>query len=415
MSSDVAGKGRSRRILCVVPAMGLGGAQRAMAMLVEHLCVRHDVLLLTWEPPHTRPFFPVPPQAAVLQADLLGGTGVRRISRILRRHPVLRGLVKARRPDVVISFIDTTNITAVLSCLGTGVPVVVSERADPSRHRIGVMKSWLRSLSYRFATRVVVQTNRIRGHFPPRVQDRSVIIPNGVPVPAHFAAPSRPDGDGRYRMIALGRLSPEKRFDMLMQAFAALAPRYPDWDLVIYGEGDEQVRLEALRDNLGLSQRIALPGPTSDPLPELVKSHAIACPSRYEGFPNALAEGMSVGLPAVGTAGVSGIEDLILDGETGFLVAADGGAPALAEALEKIISDDDAREQLGQAARRHLRNWYAPDVLKRWEDLIEQILAEKYVRSTARSSPRREQPTSGNATAWLRSDQPFVEIRVLRH
>ena len=114
---------------------------------------------------------------------------------------------------------------------------------------------------------------------------------------------------------------------------------------------------------------------------ELAASHLLALPSYYEGFPNALAEALAVGLPAVAHRGVSGVEELILDGKTGSLVPEDKGTSSLASALSELMSDKARRAQLGNAARHHILRWAPERIFAVWENL----LSETAERTRARS------------------------------
>ena len=107
--------------------------------------------------------------------------------------------------------------------------------------------------------------------------------------------------------MAVGRLIRAKGFDLLVQAFARAATARPEWSLTIFGEGPERANLEAQVRDLGLGDRVDLPGRVSDPLEHLACAHAFALSSRYEGFPNALLEAMSCGLPVAAFARVSSL------------------------------------------------------------------------------------------------------------
>ena len=339
-----------------------------MSYLVSHLAQRHDVTLLTLESPDVASFWPLPSSVEPVGLDKLGGTGATRRVRVLARPGRIRQQVRARSPDVVVSFMDTMNVTALLSCLRLEVPVVVSERNDPALHRIGRAKELLRDRSYQLARCVVVQTERIARYFAPRLQTKLRIIANPVPQFPDCAAPARPGADGRFRMVGVSRLEPHKGFDRLIQAFADVAEAHPDWDLRILGEGRERTALERLVRARHLDGRVQMPGIVKDVVGELCAAHAMAFPSRYEGFPNALAEGLALGLPAVALQGVSGVEDLIVDGETGLLVS--GDRTALADALSRLMRDPAMRRQFGDAARRHVRQWAPSKVLARWEEVL---------------------------------------------
>jgi glycosyltransferase involved in cell wall biosynthesis len=360
------------RILCLISALGPGGAERVMVRLVTHLAHRHEVMLMTWEAPDTPSFYPLPESANVVRADLLGpGAGGARRRKVLARFANMRGQIKAFRPDVVLSFVDTMNLYAILSCLGTGVPVVVSERVDPAQHAIGAAKSMARRLLYPLARRCVVQTRRAAEFFDRPPRPRLAVIANPV-AGSPAADPAGAGRDGRRRVVAMGRLTHQKGFDRLIAAFALIASRHPDWDLTIFGEGPDRATLEAQLRAAGLVGRVTLPGVTSEPERELAASHIMAFPSRYEGFPNALAEGLAAGLPAVGYRNVSGVEDLIADGETGFLVKEDAAVDGLAAALQRLIEGAELRKQMGARARVHVARWAPERILAEWEAMLEE-------------------------------------------
>jgi len=358
------------RILCVIPQLGAGGAERVMAMIANHLSVRHDVVLLTWEAQGTPSFYPLVDAVQLVRANLfVEGRGAKVLA-LLRRTWTVRQQVKTQAIDVVLSFLDTTNMTAIMACLGTGVPVVVSERVDPAQHRLSRTLSALRLLLYPLADCLVVQTRRVASYFPERMQARITVLPNPIASVPTMASPGTPAPNGRFRIIAMGRLVAQKGFDRLIDAFARLADRHPIWDVVIFGEGPDRSALEQRVRSAGLSGRVTLAGVTAAAQTELAASHLFAFPSRFEGFPNALGEAMAAGLPAVGYHGVSGVEELIEDGTTGVLLPPGADDAQLAVALERLISDAELRERMGAMAVSATVKWSTSSVLGMWETLL---------------------------------------------
>jgi len=358
------------RILGIIPTMGPGGAERTMSHLVGHLAKHHTVALLTYEGADANSFYPLPNSVAYIKADKLGGNGLRRISRILSRPRLIRRTVKSLAPDVIISFTDTTNITALLATLGQKVPVVASERIDPTSHDIGRTRELLRAYTYPLARLIVVPSQRVANYFPVSLQSKIRVIGNPVPFSSTRAQPSVPNGFGRKRVIAVGRHEPQKGFDLLLDAFRLIAGDHPDWDLVIIGDGPERCSLEQRIRDLDLEERVNLKGVVSDVFQELADAHLMAFPSRFEGFPNALAEGLAAGLPAVGHKDVSGVEELIVHGQTGLLVDQQQGAAGLARAMSKLITDDNSRAKFGKAAQQHVRRWAPDHIFSLWEELL---------------------------------------------
>lgn len=364
------------RIFCVIPDMGTGGAQRVMSYLVTDFAESHHVILVTWENPVERSFYAMPFAVPRLGLDRLGGRGVSRWWRIVSRPVMLRRAIEEFAPDVVLSFMDTTNVVAIVACLGLPIPVVVSERNDVSKRRTGWIRGLIRNQTYRFAAAIVVQTPRVARYFSARLSGKLRVLPNPAPTPGVQARPDRPAPNGRKRVIGVGRLEPQKGFDRLIEAFGSIASRHPGWDLAIFGEGPRRLELEGIAARAGLEHRVTLPGVVTDIAAELAESHLFAFPSHFEGFPNALAEALSCGLPAIGHTRVSGVEDMIVPGRTGLLIDAAEGVPCLAGAMDRLMRDDAGRAAMGEAGRAHMRQW-APDiVLGAWEDLIEETVAD---------------------------------------
>lgn len=370
------------RILCLIPAMGAGGAERVMSYLVAHWIQHHDVTLLTLEEPGTAAFYHLPESLPRIQVDRRGSRGMRRPFTILSRVRVLRRVVEDLAPDVIVSFTSMMNVTALVACLRTGIPVIVCDRNDPSHQRIGWTRNLARGLTYALARLVVVQTRRIGDYFPPSLRPTLRIVGNPVPVARCVARPDIPGADRRMRVIAVGRLIHQKGFDRLIDAFALVAGARPDWDLTIVGEGWQRPALENQVRQRSLEGRVSLPGVGTDIFRELAASHLLVIPSRYEGFPNALAEGLAAGLPAVGFSGVSGVEELIVHGETGLLVDPREGVAGLARALSLLMADAPRRTRFGDAARRHVSRWAPDRIFGQWDDLLAEAVGARAGRPT---------------------------------
>jgi glycosyltransferase involved in cell wall biosynthesis len=365
------------KIVLAIPALGPGGAERAATGLANHLVARgRSVALVTLEPAGAVPFYPLDPRIELIRLDALGGANiVDRAGRVVGRIVALRKLARRLDPHAVVSFMDTLNTAVLMATRGLGIPVAVAERTDPAAHRarLGRAKSVLRTLAYRFADRIVVQTERIGRQFGWASRDRLVVIPNAIAPSASAAAPATPGPDGRFRLIGVGRLDAGKQFDLAVAAFAELAPRFPDWDFAIWGEGPEDGRLRADIAARGLTGRVFLRGLTRDIQAELCRAHVMAFPSRYEGFPNALGEAMACGLPCVGFADVNGVADMIRDGETGVLAPPPRGAAGFAGGLAELMADPGKRARMGAAARARAALWAPEKIYPLWTGLLDSM------------------------------------------
>lgn len=345
-----------------------------MAHLVSHWARGGaQVTLLTYEPPGTPSFYALAPGIDYRPLGLAGSS--KNLWAALRdnwqRGRQLRAAVKRSRPDVVVSFCAEANVLTLLSMAATGLRVIVSERADPYSHRIGRSWSLLRGLAYRWADAVVVQTRTAAAFFPPAIRRRCVVIPNPVFDPGSANAPASPRT--ALRLLAVGRLAPQKAFDLLIEAFARVHARHPDWILRIVGEGEARPALEALAGRLGVADRVQLPGVIEAIQKEYQSAGVFVLSSRYEGFPNAMAEAMAAGLPVVAFDCPGSVAEMMQPGRDGLLLPA-GDTDALAAALDRIMGDADARVRWGLNAR-DIRGRFSPArVWGMWQDCLERTM-----------------------------------------
>lgn len=170
-------------------------------------------------------------------------------------------------------------------------------------------------------------------------------------------------------VVAAGRYAPEKGYDRLIDAFARVSPAHPEWVLTIYGHGPLQKRLLGQVEALGLAGRIRIPGLADDIEEALCAASVFALSSIHEGLPMALAEAMACGVPCVAFDCAPGVREIVTDGLDGVVVPPRNVA-ALADGLDRLMSDSDLRRSLGAAARESVRK-FAPDaVLAQWEDVF---------------------------------------------
>lgn len=357
------------RILFLVSSMHGGGAERVAATLANAWARRGDeVTLVCCYSGRGQCLQELDPAVRLLWlADRLRGPAwLRPVSKIF----ALRRLARSLRPDRVLSFLTNVNVTALLATRGLGLPVVVSERTDPA-HSINLepVLRLARRLVYPWAYRVVVQTHQSIEHLrrvAPSVQ-RIVAIPNPLPDGLPGVRGSEPQS-GRRLLAALGRFNPVKQHDRLIEVFATVSAQCPDWDLTIWGDGAQRAACQRRVEELGMTDRIRLPGFSRTPWADLGSAHAFVLNSRVEGFPNALLEAMALGLPCIATDCPSGPAELTQDGRHATLVPL-GDEAALARALLQVMqASPEAREAIGRDAAASVRARYGLDtILRAWD------------------------------------------------
>ncbi|MCX4703593.1 glycosyltransferase family 4 protein [Streptomyces sp. NBC_01352] len=208
-------------------------------------------------------------------------------------------------------------------------------------------------------------------------------LPNSVPDPVLPAA----DGTAKV-VVAAGRLVPVKRYDLLIQAFAVVAAERPDWQLRIYGKGEEHDRLRQLIVDLRLWNNVFLMGAAAPMEAEWVKGSIGAAASNFEPFGMTIVEAMRCGLPVVSTDCPYGPGEIIEDGVDGRLVPV-GDRDALGAALLDLVRDDDRRRRMGRAALENARRFAPGPVVEQAERLLaEAVTARQAGRPAARERAR---------------------------
>ncbi len=192
-----------------------------------------------------------------------------------------------------------------------------------------------------------------------------------IPDPLRFERPEISDLSSK-RIIAVGRLVPQKNFQSLIRSFAFLVDSFPQWSLDIFGEGPERPVLQALIDSLGLSGKVTLRGRSSDIQAEMRDSSMLVMSSLYEGFGDVLVEAMSCGLPVVSYDCPCGPKDIITDGREGFLVPS-GDEKTLAARIRLLIEDSQRRVRMGSAAIERAKSFEIGSIIDKWVSLFEKL------------------------------------------
>lgn len=286
----------------------------------------------------------------------------------------MRRAIGRVRPDVVVSFLTDVNILAILACAGRGTPVLVSDRIDPRYYRTTRPRQWLRAITYRHAAGLVVQTQAAaewlmasRAPLPP-----VTVIPNPVLPPSLPA--TRAPGNGRPYLLAAGRLTWQKGFDVLIHAVAMLERAGVDLDLVIAGGGwGEEHELQELAVQLGVSARVRFVGRVSNLTDWFADAFAFVLSSRYEGFPNVLLEALACGTATIATD-CPGAREILEGGRLGMLVPCED-PQAIAAAVTSLQKDTALRARLREIGPSVLERFGLDAVAGAWERLLRQAAA----------------------------------------
>lgn len=375
------------------PARGVGEAKRTVAMLLgkvrhgggERVLARlahdladngHRILIYSYYPDWGEEVASLGPEARFV---------------LLRQWPSMANKVRATReivsrlrqdrPDVLLTFVLNWAETAVPAARMAGVPTVVSERCDPRVSPTRTTRRILRRLTFRLATAVVFQTPEVRDWFGGRVARKGAVIPN--PILDRDLPEPLPAGEREREIVMAGRMDHTKNYGSALRAFAAM--RAKDWRLTIYGDGPDRRELESMASELGVADRVRFAGNVERVVDHIGKAAIYLLSSRSEGMPNALIEGMAMGLACISTDFASGgARALITPGRDGLLVEVSPKElplrtpdPALearlTEALDRLAGDSPLRERMQKEAPAIRQRLEAGKVIAQWQRLINTI------------------------------------------
>jgi glycosyltransferase involved in cell wall biosynthesis len=372
-------KNRAERIVLVVSSLGGGGAERVVVDLCRFLRDSgREVVLLTLSG-NDPDAYALPPgvrrERMEIRRDANSLLDTVRFS--LGHLVAMRSRIVSLRPDAVVSFVDQTNARTLACLLGSGVPVIVSERIHPAHHPLPDAWKAARRLTYPLADAVVVQTGDIAEWFRRRTRvKRLLVISNAARYDGALGAGDEiaRSGAGGGLVLAIGRLAKQKGFDLLLEAFhrAGLAER--QWRLAIVGEGPERDALMQQAASLGIAGALTLPGHVNDIGRWLALSDIFALSSRYEGFPNALLEAMQMGRACAAFDCPSGPRDLLAADAAGLLVPP-GDIDALSAALQRLAGDSALRDRLGRRAAIVAEQLAPARIYGKWLGLIDAVAA----------------------------------------
>ncbi|MDQ3889805.1 MAG: glycosyltransferase family 4 protein [Actinomycetota bacterium] len=388
----------------IANAYGVGGTIRATYNLAGELAKRHEVEIVSVQKHRDVPAFPVPPRVRV-RALVDRSARARRAERkatgaLARSRATLKGWGRAQRSRLVhpgdsryANFNLVTDVRlfqflrgvddGVLIGTRAGLNLALARLARPSVIRIGQehlnMTRYgeeIRSAFRRYYPRLDAYSALTEGDAAAFVEllsggTRVVSIPNGVPA---VGAP-RSSNESKI-VVAAGRLTHQKGFGRLLTAWSQVARTHPDWELRIFGEGKLRPRLEQQIGALGLATSARLMGYTNRLHEEMAAASFYVMSSRFEGFPMVLLEAMTCGLPVVSFDCPNGPRDLITEGSDGFLVP-EGDVALLARAITEMIELGEARRAFGQAALRKAKQYELPAIAARWEELVDDLTAER--------------------------------------
>lgn len=277
------------------------------------------------------------------------------------------------KPNIIVGFKELANFCSVVTGKITGIPSVISERADPFRaYSKAVFSTRVKLWVINHATAGVFQTEKAASFYEKRLKKNSVIIPN--PVFIKEKIPNIDYSNLPPTVVSLGRLdNKQKRLDIMLEAFCSFHKRHPEFVLKIYGNGEDEVLVKQWIIEKKLTSSVLLMGVSDNPMRDLSKGGIFLITSDFEGISNSLLEAMACGLPVVSTDhSPGGARLLIKNGENGLLVPV-RDPDAISTALCQYAENHFLAKHCGTNAKKVLDSFSPKSILDRWENVMKKV------------------------------------------
>lgn len=357
------------RLSLFISSLYGGGAERVTCNLANYLARHgHEVEILTMS--ETEQSYELDNHvktSTLLPLNDRKGT----IWNTLIRFPRLWKYMLQTKQDAYVVMLPSTTILLLMFRWMTKAKIIASERVDPAVYPDKLAKRL--KLYAKKADGFVFQTEDAKAWYGDSLKEvKTTVIPNAIN-PAFI----RPQYQGKKRKLiaGAGRLNSQKKFSLLIKAFAIVSKEFHDYNLAIYGEGEERQELERMIQELGLTDRVSLPGNIQNIAETMEKNSLFVLSSDFEGMPNALMEAMALGLPCISTdCPCGGPRFLIKNGENGLLVPV-GDVDAMAQAMRWVLKHRQSASEMGEKAREISNRLDPETIYGKWEEFIICVLA----------------------------------------
>jgi len=328
------------KIVFTIAHMNLGGAQRVCYNLINWLVKNTDseIYLVICSNRKVKEEYDI---NKISHSFVSGG--------LFHKIEAIRRELKRIKPDVLVTMGVPGALFDVPACVGLGIKHIISERNDPAHFGGKSITRIVSRLLMRKADGFVFQTRDAQAFYGGEIAKRSMVIPNPLFIGDDYPV-TQYTGEREKAIVTTGRLNKQKNHPLLIRAFKRIAEEFPEYKLIIYGEGPERQNIKALIQELGLQERVLLPGTINDVPAKIYKSSLYVLPSDFEGMPNALMEAMALGIPCISTdCPCGGPRDLIENEKSGLLVPV-GDEHALTNAMLYMIEHPDKAKEMGYHA-----------------------------------------------------------------
>lgn len=352
-------------ITIMIGGLSGGGAERVVCNLSNYLSQRHIVTILTMS--EDRPAYFLEKQIKRVNLHLKNESS-NAVLKNLRRLKRFRKYLKEGNIDVFIVMLPGTINFMLAHRHLIKVPIIVSERGDPSitYNRSFIQRLFVKKL-YPKVDNFVFQTVDAQKFYGNYVKKKGIIIPNAIN--EEFIRPTFL-GNRRKAIVSVGRLNSQKNFSLLIEAFNKVSLEFPEYTLEIYGDGPQRIELEKKIEKLGLTEKVILPGYVSNISDYIEDASLYVMSSNYEGMPNSLMEAMVLGIPSISTdCPVGGPKFLIENGVNGFLVPIND-SKVMAKRIRELLLNPELARKFSERSPKIKDKLSSQKIYGMWEETI---------------------------------------------
>ena len=354
------------RIMFCLGSLGIGGAERVITNLANTFIKDNDVSIVVSTPKEK--IYTLDKKIRFEVIDLLDENI--KLKKIINRVIKTKRLIKEIKPDIIVVFLPEPSIRIAMLRKVTKVPIIISVRDDPEVDYKKLKMRIPMKMFFKNADAFVFQTEKQRSYFSKEIQKRSTLIFN--PINSKFICESF-NGKRKNVIVSAGRLEEQKNQRLLIDAFAIVNKKYPEYELHIYGEGKLRDDLQKQINSLKLEKKVFLDGLTDNMKDVLYSARMFVLSSNHEGLPNALLEAMAIGTPCISTRFSGGGAETIIDNkENGLLVASN--ADDLSSAIIYYIENEERSIEFAKNAARKMSKYTQEEITNEWYNYINKII-----------------------------------------
>lgn len=338
------------------------GMERAVCNLANILIKKHTVTIISRDTNAGNAFFPIDSKIQLIHlgTDICHAPTLQKLKKYVCMYKKLRELAKENTGAVFIATISSVN--ALITLLGKNIKTIGCEHFNYDAACL--RQKVLRRIFYPRLDFVVCLTNEDAKRYTFIKNNRLFVIPNSLSFECDITSNCT-----AKRIIAVGRLTKQKGFDLLLDSAVLMKERIPDWHLDIFGDGEDKDALLEKIVRLKLQTFVSIKSPTKNIELEYIASSLFVMSSRWEGLPMVLLEAQHCGIPAVSFDCQTGPSEVIVHGETGFIVPL-GDVTALAEKTIELALNEEMRISFGKKAKENSKRFSTEDIEKKWDELL---------------------------------------------